>query len=284
MRLVLYGVSSPYAADAVETAARLGWEFAACVRNVATGEEPPELPSVLDAGALTPELLALPFLVPLMKPQTRRAASEDARARGFSESVAMVDPTATIAASARIGAGSYVNARAILAAGVLAGAACAINRGASIGHHSVLEDYASIGPGAVTGGACRICEGAFLGVGAVIAPEVCVGAGRRGRRGRGRDLRRGGGQHGRRQPRGRDPIRTGSPGALGSARGRRPRSSLARAPAAGRLPVRRRPLRDHRALRLGGLLPLHAMPAAHRHRLLRQRPRAAGRLSPPAGR
>ena len=94
MKLVLYGVSSPYAADAVETAARLGWELAACVRNVAAGEAPPELPSVLDAGELTPELLALPFLVPLMKPG-RGAPRPRTRAPAASaRACAMVDPTA----------------------------------------------------------------------------------------------------------------------------------------------------------------------------------------------
>jgi sugar O-acyltransferase (sialic acid O-acetyltransferase NeuD family) len=177
VRLVLYGVSSPYAADAVETAVRLGWELAACIRNVSDGEPPPELPSVLGAEDVPPELLSLPFLVPLMKPAARRAASEDALARGFRDAATMIDPTATVARSARVGPGSYVNAQAILAAGAIAGAGCAINRGASIGHHTELGGYASIGPGAVTGGACRIGAGAFLGVGAILAPEVTVGAG-----------------------------------------------------------------------------------------------------------
>ena len=177
MKIVLYGVSSPYAADAVETAARLGWELAACVRNVPDGETPAELPAVIEAERLTPELLELPFLVPLMKGESRRAAEADAHTRGFRDRVTMVDPTAVLALSAQIGAGSYVNAAAILAAGVRAGAGCAVNRGASVGHHAVLEDYVSLGPGAVTGGGCRLCEGAFLGVGAVIAPEVRVGAG-----------------------------------------------------------------------------------------------------------
>ncbi len=175
MRLVLYGVSSPYAADAVETASRLGWALAACVRNVPDGTPPEELPSLIEAQELPPELLELPFLVPLMKAATRRAATEDAFSRGFAIHATMVDPTAVVADSAEVGAGSYVNAGAILAAGVTGGTACAINRGASIGHHTVLEDYASIGPGAVTGGSCLIGEEAFLGVGAVIAPERTVG-------------------------------------------------------------------------------------------------------------
>ena len=40
-------------------------------------------------------------------------------------------------------------------------------------------------------------------------------------------------------------------------------------PAHRRLPLRRRPLRDHGAARLGDVLPLHALPAADRHRRLR---------------
>jgi len=174
VRLVLYGVSSPYAAEAVETARRLGWELAACVRNVAAAT-PAEVPSPLEADRLPPELLALPFLVPLVKPAARRAAGEDAFAHGFADQATMIDPTAVVAESAEVGAGSFVNAGAILAAGVTCGIASAINRGASIGHHTVVENYASIGPGAVTGGSCWIGEEAFLGVGAVIAPERSIG-------------------------------------------------------------------------------------------------------------
>jgi sugar O-acyltransferase (sialic acid O-acetyltransferase NeuD family) len=176
MRLVLYAVSSPYAAEAVETARRLGWELAACVRNIPDLPVPEEVPAPLGAEDLLQDLLSIPFAVPLTTPGHRHAATADARARGFSGQPALVDPTAVVASSVTLGDGPYVNAGAIVAAGVRAGESFSLNRGASVGHHTRIGDYVSIGPGAVTGGACRIERGAFLGVGAVVAPEVTVGA------------------------------------------------------------------------------------------------------------
>lgn len=176
MRIVLFAVSSPYAAEALETLDRLGWEVAACVRNVPDPEPPPEILEGVDADQLTSALLSLPFAVALVSPRHRRAAHADARARGFGDLVSLIDPTAIVARSACFGEGAYVNAGAIVAAGVRAGIGCAVNRGASIGHHCAVGDYVSFGPGAVTGGSCRFEDGVFVGAGAVIAPEVTVGA------------------------------------------------------------------------------------------------------------
>ena len=176
MKLVLYGVSSPYAAEAVETVARLGWELAGCVRNLPGAPVPAELPGVIEVDDLPPGLAVLPFNVPLITPGYRRSAIADARSRGFGAMASLFDPTAVVARSSAFGEGAYVNAGAIVAAGVRAGTGCLVNRGASIGHHCIVGDFVSFGPGAVVGGGCRFAAGAFIGVGAVICPEVAVGA------------------------------------------------------------------------------------------------------------
>lgn len=176
MRLVLYAISSPYAAEAVETIGRLGWDIAACVRNLPGTQVPSELSGIVEADELTSELVALPFAVPLITPGHRRSAIADARSHGFEEIASLLDPTAIIARSASFASGAYVNAGAIVAAGVQAGAGCTINRGASIGHHCEIGDYVTIGPGVTTGGGCRFDAGAFAGAGAVVAPDVEVGA------------------------------------------------------------------------------------------------------------
>ena len=176
MKLVLYAVSSPYAAEAIETARRLGWELAACVRNLPGTEVPSEVPMPVEAHELPPSLTALPFAVALITPAHRRSAIADARSRGFTDMVSLIDPTAVVATSASFAEGAFVNAGAIVAAGVQAGASCMINRGASIGHHCEIADHVTIGPGVVTGGGCRLGAGSFLGVGAVIAPRVQIAA------------------------------------------------------------------------------------------------------------
>ncbi len=175
MRLVLFGVSSPYAAEAAESAQRAGVEVAACVRNRPDIPVPAELNRLTDVESLTVELRMLPFLVPLIGPAFRHQATEEALGNGFTAPGILIDPTAAVASSAALGAGSYVNTRAIIAAGVRAGDACSLNRGASIGHHCVLDGYVTVGPGAVTGGSCRIGHGAFIGVGAVVAPKITIG-------------------------------------------------------------------------------------------------------------
>lgn len=176
MKLVLYAVSSPYAAEAIETAGRLGWEVAACVRNLPDTPVPSEVFGLIEADQLSPELLALPFTVALVNPTHRRSAIADARSRGFSEIVSLVDPSAVVARSACLAHGAFVNAGAIIAAGVNADESCVVNRGASIGHHCHIGDYVTVGPGVVTGGGCRFEPGVFLGVGAVISPQVQIGA------------------------------------------------------------------------------------------------------------
>ncbi len=177
MKLVLFAVSSPYAAEAFESARRLGWEVVACVRNLAGAPAPDELPRITDADDLTAGLFDIPFVVPLIGPEARRTASADAHARGFSRAGTLVDPTAVVASSTQLGPGAYVNAGAIVGAGTRAGRGLLVNRAAALGHHCTLGDYVSVGPGAVTGGSCAIGDGAFLGVGAVLRPEVTIGAG-----------------------------------------------------------------------------------------------------------
>jgi sugar O-acyltransferase (sialic acid O-acetyltransferase NeuD family) len=175
VRLVLYAVASPYAVEALETARRLRWEIAACVHNLPGAAVPREIEATLAPDSLGVALLALPFIVALTTPGHRHAATADARGLGFGEPATMIDPTAVVAASSTLGEGSYVNAGAIIAAGVRAGTSLSVNRGASIGHHNVIGNYVTVGPGVVTGGECRIQRGAFLGVGAVLAPGVEVG-------------------------------------------------------------------------------------------------------------
>jgi sugar O-acyltransferase (sialic acid O-acetyltransferase NeuD family) len=175
VRLVLYAVSSPFAAEAVETAGRLGWEITACVRNLPGAQVPSEVYEIVEADELSATLLSLPFAVALVTPGHRRSAIADARSRGFEEQASLIDPTAVVARSATFAAGAYINAGAIVAAGVRAGVGCLINRGASIGHHCEIDDYVTIGPGAITAGGCQFRSGAFLGAGAVVAPQVAIG-------------------------------------------------------------------------------------------------------------
>ena len=96
-------------------------------------------------------------------------------AAGF-ELPAIVHPSAVVAASAELGAGAQVLARAVLNPGARVGAGAVVNTGAIVEHDATLGDDAFVGPGAVIGGQAVIGDGAFIGLGARILQGVKIGA------------------------------------------------------------------------------------------------------------
>lgn len=174
--LIIFGSRSPLVVELEETAARAGRAIA-CAVGVA-GQ-----PRLLDrrlAVALAdfrPGPGMTGFVPCAFAPDRRRALWDMARALGLEPADPLVDPAATVARSARIGAGGYVNAGAVIGALVFTGHGVLVNRAASVGHHSVLGDFVSIGPGATLASNARVGDGAVIGAGAVILPNVSIGAG-----------------------------------------------------------------------------------------------------------
>jgi len=84
-------------------------------------------------------------------------------------------PTAVIAPSSSVGAGSVVMAGAVINPNVQVGMHCIVNTNASLDHDGIMEDFASIAPGAVTGGDCRIGAFTAVGIGAVLLHGITVG-------------------------------------------------------------------------------------------------------------
>jgi len=89
----------------------------------------------------------------------------------------VIHASATVAADARIGAGSLVCMHAAVATGCVLGLNVVVNTAASVDHDSVLEDGAYVSPGVCTAGAVRIGAGAFVGAGAIVGPGVTIGSG-----------------------------------------------------------------------------------------------------------
>jgi sugar O-acyltransferase (sialic acid O-acetyltransferase NeuD family) len=173
--VVIFALGSPLIVDVEESLARAGFTLAAGIRNVETpsrllGDVP-----VLSASEVTPALFRVPFIVPLFGPANRQKAAGEAFAMGFVAGLSLIDPTAIRPRTLHHGAGLYVNAGCILAAGCTFGDFVLINRGASIGHHARLSDFVSIGPGAVLAGQVSVGRGAVIGAGAVIMPKVTIG-------------------------------------------------------------------------------------------------------------
>jgi hypothetical protein len=175
-RIVLFAVGSPGVVDVEESVRRAGLFIAAAVRNDAGAVRLLDTAPVIDVAHLPPDLLDVPFLVPLFGPANRQKAAREAFALGFRMAAVLIDPSVPVPASLRAGQGVYINSGCSLGAATTLGEFVYVNRGASIGHHGEIESFASIGPGAVIAGSVRVGRGAFIGAGAVVLPEMTVGA------------------------------------------------------------------------------------------------------------
>lgn len=178
---IVFGVRTPFAVEVAEIIWRRGEELVALVDNLAPAQPQtwaPEVP-VLDPPALA--LLAdradrSRIVVPQTTPGHRFAVHLAALSCGMHTFDALVDPTAVIGRTTRIGSGAVVNAGALVGGGASIGEFALVNRGVGVGHHARVEPYASLGPGCVLCGGVVVGRGSFVGAGAVLAPGVVLGA------------------------------------------------------------------------------------------------------------
>jgi hypothetical protein len=173
--VVIFGVGSPLVADLEEGLRRSGVSIAAAVANVAGDVHLLDRTSLVGRAEVTPDLAALPYLVPLFTPANRRSAVEDAARLGFTTPSEFVDPTVQVPGSLTTEPGLWVNAGVTLGAAGAFDRFVLVNRGASIGHHARLGAFASIGPSATLAGEVTLGEGAAIGAGAVVLPGVRIG-------------------------------------------------------------------------------------------------------------
>jgi sugar O-acyltransferase (sialic acid O-acetyltransferase NeuD family) len=175
--IVLYAIGSPLVADVEESCRRGGILIAGGVRNVAGPHHLSDPARVREHTDIDAELLRHPCIVPLFGPSRRRRAVNEAVGFGFVIADALVDLTAIVALSTRLGPGCYVNAGTVIGAAVRIGRHAIVNRASSIGHHTTVGHFVSIGPGVTVAGLAAIGDGAMIGAGAVILPKVNIGAG-----------------------------------------------------------------------------------------------------------
>lgn len=90
--------------------------------------------------------------------------------------VSVVHPSAVIAAGARIGAGSFIAAGAIVNVDAAIGENTILNTGCTVDHDCVVGSHCLVGPGAGLCGTVTMGEGVLLGAGACVTPGVRIGA------------------------------------------------------------------------------------------------------------
>jgi len=106
----------------------------------------------------------------------RRAVAAWLAEQGIDFAAAACHPAATIARTARIGAGSVVMAGAVVNPDTEIGLHCIVNTMASVDHDCRLGDGVHVAPGARLCGGVTVGAWAFIGAGAVIVQGRRIGA------------------------------------------------------------------------------------------------------------
>lgn len=108
--------------------------------------------------------------------ENRKRWYETLEARGL-EVISIIDPTARIAANARIGKGCFIGKFAVVNALAQIGNDCIINTRATAEHESRIGDHAQLATGVLVNGKTVVEELAFLGSGAVCNDKITIGRG-----------------------------------------------------------------------------------------------------------
>ncbi len=175
-KLILFGVRLPLCTEHEETCHRLGLTLYAAVSVNGT-------PRLVSQSTVVPlsefDASSIPgdigFVVCAFSSARRETLCELALSHALVAYPALIDPSAVVARSVRVGNGSFIISGAIIGVASMIGRHCLINRSSSLGHHCILEDFVSIGPGATLASNIRVGKHAMIGVGAVVAPNVSIG-------------------------------------------------------------------------------------------------------------
>ncbi|OJH39173.1 acetyltransferase [Cystobacter ferrugineus] len=89
--------------------------------------------------------------------------------------ITLIHPTASVAASAQVGAGVVIMAQAVINPDARVGNGAIINSGAIVEHDCELGAFAHLSPNATLGGAVRIGALTHLGLAASVLPGKTVG-------------------------------------------------------------------------------------------------------------
>jgi len=104
----------------------------------------------------------------------RRRLYELVKGYGFHLPV-VADPSAVIAADAKIAEGCYIGKKAVVNAGSKIGCNVIINTGALVEHDCCIGDHAHVSTGAILCGGVSVGPGAHIGAGSIVRQGLSVG-------------------------------------------------------------------------------------------------------------
>ncbi len=125
---------------------------------------------VLGPDTMTSELDGDVFIA-VGKAEIRKKLMERDANRNFP---VLIHPSAVIAESAEVGAGSVVMAGAVINPGARIGKGCIINTSSSVDHDCMVGDYVHISVGAHLSGTVVVGTGTWIGTGAIVSNNVNI--------------------------------------------------------------------------------------------------------------
>lgn len=135
---------------------------------------PVPLPILADPAAFVPDS-GDAFLLAIGIPRARRRVAEALLARD-AKFLTLVHPTAVVAPSAAIGAGSILCPYSIASDATRLGRFTLMNYHSSLGHDASTGDFSVLSPYATLGGGAAIADDVFLGLHASVGPGKIVGS------------------------------------------------------------------------------------------------------------
>jgi sugar O-acyltransferase (sialic acid O-acetyltransferase NeuD family) len=106
--------------------------------------------------------------------RTRAMVFDRALASGL-HMATIIHPSAVVAPTASVGAGTVVFARAVINPDCRIGDDVIVNTAVSMDHDNVIGKHAHISPGAVLGGTVTVGEGTHVGIGTTVSNNISIG-------------------------------------------------------------------------------------------------------------
>lgn len=160
-------------------------------KDIAFLDNNPKINTCAGYPVLGPDAMALELdgdvFVAIGNAEARKRLIERYKTRSFP---VLIHPSAVVAESAEVGAGSVVMAGAVINSGARIGQGCIINTSSSVDHDCIIEDFCHIsvgthlsgtvmvgartwiGTGAIVSNNINICGGCIIGAGAVVIKDI----------------------------------------------------------------------------------------------------------------
>lgn len=170
MRLLVVGAGG-HAKVVIDAARLAGFDVVAAIGRDGGAEQLLGVPVLADASDIPFDV----FIAAIGDNAARAEVFDAYLAQGLSPAT-VVHPSAVIAETVTLGAGTFVAAGVIVNVDARIGENVILNTGCTVDHDCIVGDHALIGPTASLCGGVRIGSGTLLGAGVSVVPLAVIGS------------------------------------------------------------------------------------------------------------